>query len=64
MGLEEFFTRAITIYKGLERKTEANRCEMREVLRKYQLAKDYGEINTPTQTKLDSLFYDIRKELR
>lgn len=64
MGLEEYFTRAITIYKRLERKTEANRREMREVLNKYQLAKDYGEINTPTQARLDSLFYDIRKELR
>lgn len=64
MGLEEYFTKAITIYKGLERKTEANRREMREVLRKYQVAKDYGDINTPAQTRLDSLFYDIRKELR
>ena len=63
MGLEEFFVKAIDIYKGLEKKTEANRREMREVLRKYQLVKDYGEINTPAQTKLDSLFYDIRKEL-
>ena len=64
MGLEEFFTRAITIYKGLKIKTETNRREMREVLMKYQLAKDYGEINTPTQQRLDSLFYNIRKELR
>ena len=64
MGLEEYFTKAITIYKGLEKKTESNKCEMREVLKKYQLAKDYGEINTPTQQRLDSLFYDIRKELR
>lgn len=64
MGLEEYFARAIAIYKGLERKTEANRREMREVLRKYQVAKDYGDINTPAQTRLDSLFYDIRKELR
>lgn len=64
MGLEEYFARAITIYKGLEKKTEASRREMRDILRKYQVAKDYGEINTPTQKKLDSLFYDIRKELR
>lgn len=64
MGLEVYFTRAITIYKGLERKTEANRREMKEVLRKYQLAKDYGEIDTPTQQRLESLFFDIRKELR
>ena len=63
MGLEEYFTKAIMIYKGLEKKTEANRREMREILKKYQLAKDYGEINTPTHVKLDSLFYDIRKEL-
>jgi hypothetical protein len=64
MGLEEYFTKAITIYKGLEKKTESNKREMREILKKYQLAKDYGEINTPTQQRLDSLFYDIRKELR
>ena len=64
MGLEEYFTRTITIYKGLEKKTEANRREMRDVLRKYQLAKDYGEINTPTQQRLERLFFDIRKELR
>ena len=64
MGLEEYFTRAVVIYNNLERKTEHHKREMREILRKYQLAKDYGESNTPAQTRLDSLFYDIRKGLR
>lgn len=64
MGLEEYFARAVAIYNNLERKTEHNKREMREVLRKYQLAKDYGEINTPTQQRLERLFFDIRKELR
>ena len=64
MELEEYFTRAVVIYNNFERKTEHNKREMREVLRKYQLAKDYGEINTPTQQRLERLFFDIRKELR
>ena len=64
MGLEEYFTRAVAIYNNLERKTEHNKREMKDVLRKYQLAKDYGEINTPTQQRLERLFFDTRKELR
>lgn len=64
MGLEEYFARAIDIYKHIEHKTEKNKKEMREVLYKYQLAKDYGELNTPSQERLERLFYDIKKELR
>ena len=63
MGMEEYFTKAIELYKGLERKTDSSRKEMREIYYCYQTAKDYGEINTPTQIKLDRLFYDIKKEI-
>lgn len=64
MGLEEYFTRAVAIYNNLERKTEHHKREIKDVLMKYQLAKDYGEINTPAQQRLERLFFDIRKELR
>ena len=63
MGLEEYFTKAIELYKKSEKKTVNLIKEMKDILLKYKVAKDYGEINTLTQQRLDALFYDIRKEL-
>lgn len=60
--MEEYFTKAIELYKKSKR-TQANKKEMKEVYHKYQLSRDYGEINTPTQIKLDRLFNDIRREI-
>ena len=60
MSLENYFVGAIERFKKLDKKTEKSKREIREIYYQFQLAKDYGELNTPTQEKIERLFRDIR----